>query len=275
MPKTPIALLQLTTSNHMADNVAAVVGLIAKAAKKGAVMVFTPETTHLMETNAKDVLNKAFSQDEDPGLKAFQQAAKTDKIWVHIGSLIIKTSTDRLVNRAFVINDKGEIVATYDKLHLFDVQLEGGESYTESKLYDAGNQAAIVTTPLGAMGLSICYDLRFPYLYRLLAEKGATTLVVPAAFTKQTGKAHWHTLLKARAIENGAFVIAAAQGGAHSNGRETYGHSLVVGPWGDILLDGGDTYGLHMVDIDLTDVEKARAKIPSLSHGKFIDFKRF
>jgi len=248
---------------------------VKQASSEGATFIFTPETTHLMEMDRSAVLAKASYQADDAGLKALQNAAKEYGVWLHIGSLIIKVAEDRLVNRAFLINDRGEITAQYDKVHLFDVDLEGGESYRESALYDAGGTAVIAKSPLGILGLSICYDLRFPYYYRQMAEAGAVILTVPAAFTQQTGEAHWHSLLTARAIENGAFVIAAAQCGLHATGRRTYGHSLVISPWGDVLLDAGENPGVHVVDIDLTAIEKARKTVPSLSHSKDVPLKSF
>ncbi|MCJ9430456.1 carbon-nitrogen hydrolase family protein [Kordiimonas sp. A6E486] len=256
----------------MADNIAVVSGYIREAAAGGATFISTPETTHLMEMNRKAVLEKTFAEGDDPGLKAFRALAKELKVWLHIGSLIIKVAEDRLANRAFVIAPDGDIAARYDKIHLFDVTLANGEAYRESALYDAGDTAVTLSTPFGTLGLSVCYDLRFPYLYRALATAGANILLVPAAFTKQTGEAHWHTLLRARAIETGSFVLAAAQGGLHATGRETYGHSLVVSPWGEILADGGTGNvtgpGVTFANIDLDLVAKARQTIPSLTHTR-------
>ncbi|WP_247121361.1 carbon-nitrogen hydrolase family protein [Kordiimonas marina] len=266
------ALISLTSSNIMADNIAVVSGYIREAAAGGATFISTPETTHLMEMNRKAVLEKTFAEGDDPGLKAFRALAKELKVWLHIGSLIIKVAEDRLANRAFVIAPDGDIAARYDKIHLFDVTLANGEAYRESALYDAGDTAVTLSTPFGTLGLSVCYDLRFPYLYRALATAGANILLVPAAFTKQTGEAHWHTLLRARAIETGSFVLAAAQGGLHATGRETYGHSLVVSPWGEILADGGTGNvtgpGVTFANIDLDLVAKARQTIPSLTHTR-------
>ena len=183
-------------------------------------------------------------------------------IYVHVGSLAIKISPDRAANRGFLIDPKGEIAARYDKIHMFDVDLEGGESYRESRTYRPGEQAVLADLPWGRLGLTICYDLRFPALYRALAEAGATMLTIPSAFTQQTGEAHWHVLIRARAIENGCFVFAAAQGGKHENGRETFGHSLIVDPWGRILAEGGIEPGVVMAEIDLGEVAKARSRDP-------------
>jgi len=184
------------------------------------------------------------------------------------GSLAIKVTNDRAANRAFLIDSKGDITARYDKIHMFDVDLAGGESYRESRTYRPGELAVLSDLPWGRLGLTICYDLRFPALYRALAEAGATMLTIPSAFTQQTGEAHWHVLIRARAIENGCFVLAAAQAGRHENGRETFGHSLIVDPWGRILAEGGTEPGVVMAEIDLAEVGKARARIPSLQHGR-------
>lgn len=252
----------------MADNIAAVDALVRDTAAQGATFISTPETTHLMEMNRQRVLENTFFEGDDPGLKAFCALAAELGIWLHIGSLITKVAEGRLANRAFVIGPDGAIKARYDKIHLFDVDLGNGEAYRESALYNAGEKAVTVETPFGTLGLSICYDLRFPYLYRSLAMAGANILLVPAAFTKPTGEAHWHALLRARAIETGSFVLAAAQGGLHATGRRTYGHSLAVSPWGEIIADGGEAGGVMMLDIDLDLVAKARQTIPSLGHGR-------
>ncbi len=262
------ALIQLNSTDSIDQNVDDAAQLIQRAADAGAQFVSTPETTHLMEMNRKRVLEKTFAETEDPGLQAFRELAKTLSIWLHVGSLIIRVADERLANRAFFISPNGDIVARYDKAHLFDVELGGGESYRESALYQAGDESCVVTTPNGNFGLSICYDLRFPYLYRSLAHAGADILLVPAAFTQPTGEAHWHTLLRARAIETGCFVLAAAQTGLHATGRRTYGHSLAIDPWGNVLADAGTDIGMTMVDLDLKLVEKARRKIPSLSHDR-------
>ncbi len=268
------ALITLTSSNDMADNIEVVSAYIKEAAGAGAQFISTPETTHLMEMNRKAVLEKSFYEEDDPGLQAFRVLAKELGIWLHIGSLIIKSADDRLANRAFVINPEGEVAARYDKIHLFDVTLANGESYRESSLYDSGDKAVVLEMPFGTLGLSICYDLRFPYLYRALAEAGANILLVPAAFTQQTGEAHWHTLLKARAIETGCYVLAAAQTGKHSTGRNTYGHSLVVAPWGEIVADGGTAPGITLADLQLEKSVKARQTVPSLYHGRSFEVQK-
>lgn len=263
-----VALIQLNSGDSIDENVDVAAQMILQAAEAGAQFVSTPETTHLMEMNRKRVLAKAFAESEDPGLQAFCALARELGIWLHIGSLIIKVGDERLANRAFLISPAGDITARYDKAHLFDVELGGGESYRESALYQAGAETSVVQSPIGTFGLSICYDLRFPYLFRSLAHAGANILLVPAAFTQPTGEAHWHTLLRARAIETGCFVLAAAQTGLHATGRQTYGHSLAIDPWGNVLADAGTETGVTIVDLDLKLVEKARRKIPSLSHDK-------
>ncbi|GHF10510.1 amidohydrolase [Kordiimonas sediminis] len=263
-----VALIQMTSSNDVAENIEAASTFIKEAAKAGARYVQTPETTHLMEMNRQSVLEKARAQEDDPGVQAFSALAKELGIWLHIGSLIIKTAEDRLANRAFLFGPDGCLRTSYDKLHLFDVDLDGGESYRESRLYDHGSQGQLVKTPDASIGISICYDLRFPYLYREMAQKGADILTVPAAFTKPTGEAHWYTLLRARAIENGAFVLAAAQTGLHATGRETYGHSLIIDPWGAVLVDAGTDTGVVNAVLDLEMVAKIRQRIPSLKHSR-------
>ena len=267
------ALIQLNTGNEVLPAVDAAEALIREAASGGADFVTTPETTHLMEMNRKVVMDKVFYQDEDPGLARFRELAAELGIWLHIGSLITKVAEDRLANRAHLIAPSGEIAASYDKMHMFDVDLGGGEVYRESTLYKPGTEAHVVKTPIGTFGISVCYDLRFPYLYRAMAEAGANIMLIPAAFTKPTGEAHWHTLQRARAIETGSFVLAAAQTGHHATGRDTYGHSLGISPWGEVLVDGGTAVGVSYCDIDLAKVAQARQKIPSLMHTRSFDLK--
>jgi len=263
-----VGIIQLNTGNHIGVAVDAADDLIREAAAGGATFVTTPETTHLMEMDREAVLQKAYVEADDPGLKRFQALARELGIWLHIGSLIIKVADGKLANRAFMISPEGDIRARYDKLHLFDVDLPNGESYRESRLYQAGKSAVTVETPFGTVGLTICYDLRFPHLYRTLAEEGVSIIMVPAAFTVKTGEAHWHTLLRARAIETGAFVLAAAQTGKHATGRSTYGHSLAVDPWGKILADGGAEPGVTLVDLDLAKVAETRLTMPNLKHKR-------
>ncbi len=268
-----IALLQLTTSKDVSENIATVLVMIDEAAKGGAQFILTPENTDFMEQDSTKTLQKSCAQVDEPCLKAFQAAAKKHAIWLLIGSLKINLGNDRLANRSFLISPDGKIKAHYDKTHLFDVDLEGGESYRESALFTAGDEAILVETPFGKIGMSICYDLRFPYLYRLYAMHGANILTIPAAFTRTTGIAHWHTLLKARAIETGCFVLAPAQCGNHATGRSTYGHSLIVSPWGDILGDGGETTGITFANLDLAYCNKARQTVPSLKHTRKLELK--
>jgi predicted amidohydrolase len=207
-------------------------------------------------------------EESDASLAAFRELARKLGILLHVGSLAIKLLPEKAANRSFLIDRKGEIVARYDKIHMFDVDLSGGESYRESRNYRPGEIGVAADLPWGRLGLTVCYDLRFPALYRALAEAGSSFLAIPSAFTRQTGEAHWHVLNRARAIENGAFVLAAAQGGKHENGRETFGHSLVVDPWGRILAEGGTEPGVVLAVIDPAEVTAARAKVPSLQHGR-------
>ena len=242
--------------------------MIGEAKAAGAEYVLTPEMTNIMEVKRERLFSNIVMEEADTSLATLRELARKLGITIHIGSLAIKLTPDRAANRSFLIDPKGEIAARYDKIHMFDVDLEGGESYRESRTYRPGEQAVLSDLPWGRLGLTICYDLRFPALYRALAEAGAVMLTIPSAFTKQTGEAHWHVLIRARAIENGCFVFAAAQGGKHENGRETFGHSLIVDPWGRILAEGGTEPGVVMAEIDMAEVAKARARIPSLQHGR-------
>ncbi|QLC23784.1 carbon-nitrogen hydrolase family protein [Parasphingopyxis algicola] len=269
-----IALLQMTGSIDPAHNADMLVEGIAEAKAGGARMLFTPEMSGLLDRDRKRAAAHLAVEGEDPVLAAVRKAAAEQAIWLHLGSLALRADagpsedSGRLVNRGFVIDDSGDIRARYDKIHLFDVDLDTGESWRESSTYDAGEQAVIADTPLGPLGLSVCYDLRFADLYRTLSDAGATLLGIPAAFTVPTGKAHWHVLMRARAIESAAFVIAAAQVGRHEDGRETYGHSLVVDPWGEILLDMEETSGVGFADIDTTRIDEVRRRIPVLDHRR-------
>jgi deaminated glutathione amidase len=263
-----VALLQTTSTNEAAENIAALSQMIRDAAAAGADFVMMPETAGLMERSTRAVFEKTHSEGADPGLAAFRALAAELGVWILIGSLAIRISDDKLANRSFLISGRGEIVARYDKIHMFDVDLPNGETYRESKNYQPGAAAVVAETPWGPLGMSVCYDLRFPYLYRALAKAGAQMLTVPAAFTRPTGEAHWHLLLRARAVETGCFVFAPAQCGTHVDGRETYGHSLVVAPWGEVLEDGGEVPGVVLADIDFARVAKARSAIPSLTHDR-------
>jgi len=262
------AMIQMRAGLTVAANVDAAVRMIGEAKSAGAAYVQTPEMTNIMEVKRERLFSTIVAEEQDTSLATFRELARKLGIYVHVGSLAIKAGHERAANRAFLIDPKGEIAARYDKIHMFDVDLAGGESYRESRTYRAGELAVLSDLPWGRLGVTICYDLRFPALYRALAEAGATMLAIPSAFTKQTGEAHWHVLNRARAIENGCFVFAAAQGGKHENGRETFGHSLIVDPWGRILAEGGTEPGVVMAEIDIGEVAKARARIPSLEHGR-------
>jgi predicted amidohydrolase len=224
--------------------------------------------TNIMEVKREALFAALAEEESDPSLAAFRETARTHRLWLHVGSLALKVSPDKAVNRSVLIDPHGEIAARYDKIHMFDVDLANGESYRESRSYRAGEIAISADLPWGRLGLTICYDLRFPALYRALAEAGASFLAIPSAFTRQTGEAHWHVLMRARAIENASYVLAAAQGGRHENGRETFGHSLVVDPWGRVIAEGGEEPGVVMAEIAPADIVTARSRIPSLQHGR-------
>ena len=262
------AILQMTAGIDPAANAATIADAVAAARDQGAGMVFTPEMSGLIDRDRARAAAAILGEDDDRVLATVREAAARHGLWVHLGSLAVRRADGRFANRAYVIDDTGGIRARYDKLHLFDLDLPTGESWRESASYAAGDHATMIDTPLGRLGLSICYDLRFPDLYRALSDAGATMLAVPAAFTRPTGAAHWHVLLRARAIEAGAYVIAAAQTGVHQDGRATYGRSLVVDPWGEVTLDMGEAAGLAIVDIDPARVDEVRARIPALRHRR-------
>jgi len=268
MNKFDVACIQLRTGNDVATNLETVVDFIREAAGKGADYIITPETSTLMEMNTKRLFAGTAFEHDEASIGLFSDLAAEFGIWLHIGSLAIKLSDTKVANRAYVFTPEGKTAATYDKMHMFDVDLSGGESYRESKNYQPGDKAVLVDMPWGRVGLTICYDLRFPHLYRAMAQNGAGYLTVPAAFTRNTGKDHWHILLQARAIENGCFVFAPSQGGTHENGRETYGHSLIISPWGDILAEADEEPGIIMATIDPALIEQARARIPALQHDR-------
>ena len=263
------ACVQMRSSCDVAGNIAAARALVSEAAEKGADFVMTPEMTSLLVTKTGDLFGKAREEKDDEALAAFRLLAKEKGIWLLAGSLPIRLSDTKVANRSFLISPEGEVAARYDKIHMFDVDLEGGESYRESKNYEPGREAVIAKLPWGRIGLTICYDVRFPHLYRTLAQAGADFLTVPAAFTRQTGEAHWHTLLTARAIETGCFVFAPAQGGKHECGRETYGHSLIIAPWGEVIAEAAhDEPGVILAEIDMARIASARRKVPSLGHDR-------
>jgi deaminated glutathione amidase len=266
--KFKIALIQMRSGLEPAANLAAVLAGVDEAKRGGANYVLTPEMTNVLENKRERLFTKIFSEEHDPTLATMREVAAKLSIYIHLGSLAIKASPDKAANRSFLIDRKGDIAARYDKIHMFDVDLAGGESYRESSTYRPGELAVVADLPWGRLGLTVCYDLRFPALYRALAEAGASFLAIPSAFTKQTGEAHWHVLMRARAIENGCYVFAAAQGGRHEHGRETFGHSLVVDPWGKIIAEGGTEPGVIFAEIDPAEVAAARGRVPSLSHGR-------
>ncbi len=262
------ACVQLRTGLDIAENVAAASALIRNAKSQGAEFVATPEVTSLFEAESDRLFAKVQTEDDDVALKTFRRLAEELSLWLLIGSMPIKVAQRQCANRSFLIDPKGCIVATYDKIHMFDVDLPGGEVYRESRNFRRGERAVLVDLPWGKLGMSVCYDLRFPQLYRSLAKAGASFLTIPSAFTHTTGKAHWHILQRARAIETGCFVIAPAQGGVHENGRHTYGHSLIVDPWGVILAESGEEPGVIVADIDVAKVADVRARIPALTHDR-------
>ena len=262
------ACVQLRSTDDVAENIRDTVRWVREAAARGATFIATPENTTLMAPDGGAKLAQSCDEAHDPALPVFSALAKELKVWILIGSLAIKVSDSKTANRCFLFAPDGGIRARYSKIHLFDVQLASGETYRESNTVAGGGEAVVADTDMGKIGLSICYDLRFPQLYRKLAQKGAFAFTVPSAFTVPTGSAHWHVLLRARAIENGAFVIAPAQGGTHANGRNTYGHSLMVAPWGEVLAEAGTEPGVIIADIDPALAAEARAKVPNLQHDR-------
>jgi predicted amidohydrolase len=266
---TRIALFQSSTGVDPAANLGRLQDAIAAAAEGGAEMLFTPEMSGLLDRDSARAAGKLRSEDEDEVLAGCREAARSSGIWLHLGSLAVLGEGGKVANRGFVIDRDGNIRARYDKLHLFDVDLPTGESWRESNVYSAGEGVALVNgTPVGKLGLTICYDLRFPGLFARLAEADADVISVPAAFTVPTGRAHWHVLLRARAIEAGLFIVAAAQVGRHEDGRQTFGHSLVVDPWGEVLLDMGEEPGVGFAEIDLKRISDVRSRIPALNHRR-------
>jgi deaminated glutathione amidase len=263
-----VACVQLNAARDIAPNIAAASGLIREARANGAQFILTPENTGMIEPKRPLLLEKAKPEAEHPGLPAFSSLAAELGVWLLIGSLQIKLDAATCANRSFLFDDRGRVAARYDKIHMFDVNLEGGESYRESSRFRAGDRAVLAGTPWGKVGLTVCYDVRFAYLYRALAQAGATFLTVPSAFTVPTGQAHWQTLLRARAIETGCFVFAPAQCGEHAEGRKTYGHSMIVSPWGEILAEAGEAPGVIYADVDPAKVAEARRMIPALQHDR-------
>ncbi|MEQ8283624.1 MAG: carbon-nitrogen hydrolase family protein [Parvibaculum sp.] len=268
-PTFTAALVQMRTGCDVAGNIAEASRLVSEAAARGADFVMTPEMTSLLETKSERLFANTSEEKDDPTLAALCALSAAKKICLLKGSLPVKISPQKLANRSFLIAPDGGIAARYDKIHMFDVDLEGGESYRESKNFEPGRAAVIAELPWGRLGMTVCYDLRFPQLYRALAQAGADFLTVPAAFTRQTGEAHWHTLLKARAVETGCYVLAPAQGGKHECGRETFGHSLVVAPWGEIVAEAAhDEPCVVLAEIDTARIAQARTRVPSLGHDR-------
>jgi len=266
-----IAICQAQSGIDPAANAARLVEAVGQAKAGGAAMLFTPEMSGMLDRDRERALGARRAEGEDQVLAAMRNAAAKAGMWVHLGSLAVRGPGDKLCNRGFVIDDSGEIRGRYDKIHLFDVDLASGESWRESALYAAGSEAMVVAgTPVGKLGLTICYDVRFPELFQRLSEAGADVIAVPAAFTVPTGKAHWSVLLRARAIEAAAFVVAAAQAGRHEDGRETYGHSLVADPWGEVLVEMDAEPGLGFVELDLDRIAEVRSRIPMLAHRREI-----
>jgi deaminated glutathione amidase len=264
-----VACVQNCAERDMTPSIAAVTDLIRGAAAAGATLIVLPEMVTMIEPQNALVLEKAVPEAADPGLAAFRDLARETGAWILVGSLLLKEpGRSRVVNRSFLLDGEGAIVARYDKLHLFDIDLDEGESYRESATVQPGDRAVLAPTPWGLLGMSVCYDVRFAYLYRALAQAGASFLSIPAAFTYTTGKAHWHVLVRARAIETGSYVFAATQSGTHAEGRRTFGHSLIVDPWGEVLADAGSDVGFITAEVDPAKVATARAMIPALRHDR-------
>lgn len=258
----------MTAGREIGPNLDQAGMLIRQAAKAGAQLIMTPENTSIIEPNKALAVEKGLPEGSHPGLPFFSALAKELGVWLLIGSMAIKLDSGKLANRSFLFGPDGRVQARYDKVHMFDVDLANGETYRESATMQAGESAVVAETPWGGLGLTICYDVRFAYLHRALAQAGASFLTVPAAFTVPTGEAHWHVLLRARAIETGCFVFAPAQCGTHAEGRKTYGHSLIVAPWGEILADAGREPGFIVAEIDTAKVQAARAMVPALRHDR-------
>jgi predicted amidohydrolase len=267
--KLSVACIQLNSGSNIEANIRQIEHQVGDAARKGAKLITLPENCFLMEEPGQGSARTLYTADDHPGIQAASNMARAHKVWLLVGSLAIKTDdSGKTVNRSLLFDDQGQQVAHYDKIHLFDVTLPTGEVYAESSRFLPGGQSALADTPWGKIGMTVCYDVRFPHLYRQLAQAGADIIVVPAAFTSVTGEAHWHILLRSRAIENGCFVIAPAQTGTHPGGRKTYGHSLIIDPWGTVLADAGSSEGMVMAELDLSQVAAVRSRIPSLQHDR-------
>ena len=266
--KFRVALLQMQTGNDLAANLSNVKAMTREAAAGGAQFVMTPEYALMMDGSGRTMRERALDADGRPALPELQALANELSVWLLAGSLTLKTGGERIANRSFLLSSDGGVVATYDKIHMFDVTLPDGKVIRESSAYCPGDRAVVAATPWGPLGMSVCYDLRFPQLYRALAKAGAQYLTIPSSFQRATGKVHWHTLLKARAIENACFVFAPAMCGEHPGNRTTYGHSLVVDPWGVVLADGGEEPGIVYADIEPARVAQVRGMLPCLEHDR-------
>ena len=263
------ACVQNTAERDVAPTMATLSDLIRRARDAGGDLIMTPEVCAMLEPRRKLAATKVELEESNAALAMFKDLAKETGAWILVGSMAVKLSDgDRFANRSFLVTPEGDVTAKYDKIHMFDVDVAEGESYRESKGYRPGDHATLAATPWGALGMTVCYDMRFPYLYRELAKAGADFLAAPSAFTVPTGRAHWHVLLRARAIENGCFMFAPAQVGEHAEGRKSYGHSLIVDPWGEVLADGGEDVGFVTAKIDVSKVAEARAKVPSLFNDR-------
>lgn len=263
-----VACVQVNASNDMERNIANIRELVLKARDKDAVFITTPEAAVMIERGRDNILAKAYFEENHPGVAAFRELAIETDAWLLAGSFAVKVDGDRLANRSLLFGPAGNIMAKYDKVHMFDIDLPGGESYRESRVYRPGEEAVVCKAPWAAIGLTVCYDMRFPHLYRDLAQLGAEIITVPSAFTRTTGRAHWDILLKARAIETGCFIIAAAQCGTHAGGRDTYGHSIIIDPWGTTLAEAHEDTGIIIAHIELEKVREARTRIPSLHNDR-------
>jgi predicted amidohydrolase len=261
--KFTVACVQLNSKQSISKNLSDTKKYINKACDKGVDFVLTPEVSNIVSLSKNHLLENTYLEDKDPFLSEIKLLAKKRSVWILLGSIIIKDKKNKLYNRSYLINSSGKIVSKYDKIHMFDVNISKGESYKESSIFTKGKKIITAKLPWGRIGMSICYDLRFPTLYRKLCSKGANMISIPAAFTRPTGKAHWQTLIKSRAIENSSFVFAPAQCGVHSSSRKTYGHSLIVSPWGEIIAEMKGKPGIISAIIDISDVLKVRKMIPS------------
>jgi len=265
------ACVQINAGPDIADNLKTLDTLIREAEGQGAQLIATPENSCHMRASPEAKLEKSFAEEAHTAVPFFSELARELNVWLLAGSVSVKLSDTHMANRSILFSSAGKIVARYDKIHMFDVDLEGDRCYQESKAVQPGGRAVVVETPWGGLGMSICYDIRFPHLYRDMAKKGADMIAVPAAFTVPTGKAHWEVLLRARAIETGCFVLAPGQTGEHEGGRMTYGHSMIIGPWGEVLADAGEAVGIITADVNPDDIIKARQSIPALQHDREYD----